>query len=395
MPSVRELMSLIGLLASTEKMVPLGRLHMRPLQWHLRRHWHVPMSLNVKVPWTNQVKTAASWWLDPNNVLKGADLHPRKHEVLLFTDASNEGWGCQLGELSVSGLWSGKERNLHINVLELKAVLLALQHFKSQCHHREVMVATDNTTVVAYINKQGGTRSAQMCALLWRTLSWCNKNQISLKARHIPGCLNVLADSLSRRNQIQSTEWSLNPSVAGSLFKRWGKPHVDLFATRHNHKLPLFVSPVPDPRAWEVEALHLDWTGLVGYAYPPTALLPKVVEKVYNEQCHLILIAPGWPGMPWFWDLVKLSREEPLSLPLIPRLLKQPTAWVFHDSPDHLNLHAWSLGLRHSEEQASLKQWQRELLLLKGPQRGPCTNRSGPSFFDGARTIRWRSPMSL
>ena len=58
--AVRKLMSLLGLLASTEKMVPLRRLHMRLLQWHLKRHWHVPMSLNRSISWTNQAKKAAS-----------------------------------------------------------------------------------------------------------------------------------------------------------------------------------------------------------------------------------------------------------------------------------------------------------------------------------------------
>ena len=37
--TARCLMSLIGLLASTEKMVPEGRLHMRPFQFHLKEHW--------------------------------------------------------------------------------------------------------------------------------------------------------------------------------------------------------------------------------------------------------------------------------------------------------------------------------------------------------------------
>ena len=187
------------------------------------------------------------------------------------------------------------------------------------------MIAMDNTSVVPYINKLGSTRSSQMYALLWQLMAWCTKNMVSIKARHIPGCLNVLTDSLSRRNQIQSTEWPLNPTVVKSLFKRWGTPHVDLFAMRHNHKLSLFLLPVPDPLAWEVEALHQDWTGLMGYAYPPTALLSKILTKVYNQQCDLILIAPGWPGMPWFWDLVRLSLQVPLRLPPIPRLLKQPT----------------------------------------------------------------------
>ena len=38
--TARCLMSLIGLLASTEKMVPEGRLHMRPFQFHLKEHWN-------------------------------------------------------------------------------------------------------------------------------------------------------------------------------------------------------------------------------------------------------------------------------------------------------------------------------------------------------------------
>ena len=33
---IRDFMSLIGLLTATEKQVHLGRLHMRPIQWHLK-----------------------------------------------------------------------------------------------------------------------------------------------------------------------------------------------------------------------------------------------------------------------------------------------------------------------------------------------------------------------
>ena len=42
---VRQFMSLIGLLTATEKQVHLGRLHMRPIQWHLKNNWRVPESL--------------------------------------------------------------------------------------------------------------------------------------------------------------------------------------------------------------------------------------------------------------------------------------------------------------------------------------------------------------
>ena len=41
---VRQFVSLVGLLAR-EKQVHLGRLHMRPIQWHLKNNWRVPESL--------------------------------------------------------------------------------------------------------------------------------------------------------------------------------------------------------------------------------------------------------------------------------------------------------------------------------------------------------------
>ena len=37
---------------------------------------------------------------------------------------------------------------------------------------------------------------------------------------------------------------------------------VHLFATHLNHKLPLYVSPIPDPRAWDIDALNINWTNL-------------------------------------------------------------------------------------------------------------------------------------
>ena len=45
---------------------------------------------------------------------------------------------------------------LHINHLELKAVFLALKEFQTLVCNKTVLIAIDNTTVVAYINKEGG-----------------------------------------------------------------------------------------------------------------------------------------------------------------------------------------------------------------------------------------------
>ena len=52
----------------------------------------------------------------------------------------------------------------------------------------------------------------------------------NLKARYIPGCLNLMADLLSRSNQVQSSELSLHPQVFKQICLKWFTPHVDLFA---------------------------------------------------------------------------------------------------------------------------------------------------------------------
>ena len=101
--TARCLMSLIGLLASTEKMVPEGRLHMRPFQFHLKEHWKFPQSLDSLLPWTEVISAHLDWWQNPAKVMIGADLHPKDHSIQLFTDASNEGWGAHLEQRPVSG----------------------------------------------------------------------------------------------------------------------------------------------------------------------------------------------------------------------------------------------------------------------------------------------------
>ena len=89
---------------------------------------------------------------NPLNMLKGSYLHPKEHNITDLHDASNAGWGAHLDQDSVKGLRSDGEKRLRINVLELKAVFLALKQFRDQCHKQTMLIATDKSTVVAYIN---------------------------------------------------------------------------------------------------------------------------------------------------------------------------------------------------------------------------------------------------
>ena len=88
--------------------------------------------------------------MDPQNLLRGSNLHQKEHNMLMFTDASEKSWGAHLNNCTVSGVWQLSERNLHINILELKAVFLALKHFQGQLRQKIVLVSSDNSTVVSY-----------------------------------------------------------------------------------------------------------------------------------------------------------------------------------------------------------------------------------------------------
>ena len=107
------------LLASTEKMVPEGHLHMRPFQFHLKGHWRYPQSLDSLLPWTETISAHLEWWQNPTNVMKGTGPHPKDHSTQLFTDSPNERWGAHLEQVFTKGLWSDREKRLYINVLEL------------------------------------------------------------------------------------------------------------------------------------------------------------------------------------------------------------------------------------------------------------------------------------
>ena len=376
----RCLMSLIGLLASTEKMVPEGRLHMRPFQFHLKEHWRYPQSLDSLLPWTETIFAHLDWWQNPTNMMIGADLHPKDHSIQLFTDAANEGWGAHLNQCSTKGLWSEGGKKATHKCSRVEGGLRGPSKFQGPVS--EPNCASCNGQLNSgSLHKQTRRNSLSgICALPWKIMTWCHHYHITLKARHIPGCLNVMADLLSRSNQMQSTEWSLHPQVFKQVCQKWFTPHVDLFATHLNHKLPLYMSPIPDPNAWDIDALNINWTGLTAYAYPPTTLLHRVIQKIRQCHCLIIVIAPGWPGMPWFWDLVQLSTEIPFQLPVSTTLLKLSHNYVFHSNPQHLNFHAWCLGVDSSKNKASLWRWQRELLHLRGHQQGPSTSQIGPSI---------------
>ena len=62
--------------------------------------------------------------------------------LTLYTDASNLGWGVYLEGSWALGLWSPLQQKEHINLLEMKAVHLALCHFRATLHLKSLVLAT-------------------------------------------------------------------------------------------------------------------------------------------------------------------------------------------------------------------------------------------------------------
>ena len=74
------------------------------------------------------------------NVLESFNgIYKNNPEITLTTDACNTGWGAVLGKLSAAGLFEANEAQLHINVLELKAVLFGFQALCGHMYHLSIL----------------------------------------------------------------------------------------------------------------------------------------------------------------------------------------------------------------------------------------------------------------
>ena len=386
---------LLGLMASLVDLVPYCRLRMRPLQLHLLAHYQPSRHpLSRQVPVLQPVKSHIRWWTQWSNLSVGLSFPPAAPTVVLTTDASNSGWGAHLQSHQVSGSWSPQELGLHINVLELLAVRKALLRLLEWVKGQTVMVQSDNSTVVSYINRQGGTHSPQLCFQTWDLLHWCIDQDIRLMACHIPGELNVIADALSRGKALP-TEWQLHPVVVRTLFNMLDRPHIDLFASSTNNQLPVYCARNADPEAWAIDALTTSWSGMYAYAYPPISLLPLVLRKIQEEPCKVMLIAPFWPRQPWFQTLIGMLVHQPIILPDRPDLLRQPRSDVYHPSPETMHLTCWLLCNAACEQQAFLARLPplQHVVAEHPPERHMTA--ASDIFIGGAKGGRWIHSLHL
>ena len=156
-------------------------------------------------------------------------------------------------------MWSQEENSLHVNMMEMKALSLALAAFLPQLSGQSVVPMSNNAMDVAYLWHQGGTVCRVLCHMAAEVVLWTKHHLVSLMARYILGTRNVLADQFSHPEQVLPTEWSRLPRVFEGICWVFGCPHFDLFATRANAKLLLYIPLVPDLMAWKLDAFQHPW----------------------------------------------------------------------------------------------------------------------------------------
>ena len=130
---VQQFMCLIGLLTVTEKQVHLGRLHIRPIQLHLKNNWRLPEI-------TRKGDTSPQVAPPPLKVVAGGKQCTTRSTITPTKTCSADIYrhikrrvGTHLNERTARGTWSLPESRLHRNHLELKTVFLALKEFRDLC----------------------------------------------------------------------------------------------------------------------------------------------------------------------------------------------------------------------------------------------------------------------
>lgn len=296
--TIKEFAKLIGLLVSACPAVEYGWLYTKDLERYkylnLKGHDDYNCYMNIPIFLHDDLK----WWLraleKPVNHIKDDT-----YSLELFSDASTTGWGAACGSETASGRWSPSESKWHINYLELLAAFFALKIFARDLHHCQILLRIDNSTAISYINRMGGIQFPHLTQVTKDIWTWCEARRIFVYAYYIKSSDNVIADKESRRNH-PDIEWSLSNDTFTYISHKFGKPAIDLFASRINKKCIKYVAWQRDPDAFAINAFTISWSKIFFYAFPPFPVILKTLRKIVNDRAKGIIIVPLWPTQPWF-----------------------------------------------------------------------------------------------
>ena len=225
------------------------------------------------------------WWLhNVHSVYNNVEVSDP--EVVISSDASKIGWGCECEGVTAEGQWQPIERQFHINYLELNAAFFLLKCFQSKIKGKHVRLMCDNMTTVACVNHIGTCHSSSCNSLTKDLWEWCTVQKVWIRAAHIPGVDNTAADLESRGINLDA-EWKLNPERVKFALDLLGIVQaIDLFASRLNKQMNRFVAFRPDPAAVAVDAFSLSWKAETFLCFPPFQHCGEGPAKSSAGQSH-------------------------------------------------------------------------------------------------------------
>ena len=109
----------------------------------------------------------------------------------------------------------------------------------------------------------------------------------------------------------------LKPGIFSALWSMLGPFDVDRFASAAN--VPVnpstgaalrFNSRFMEPGTLGMDALLTSWAGVVNYAFPPPAILDRVVQHIATERAPTLLVCPKWHSQSWWPLLMSLQPQE-------------------------------------------------------------------------------------
>ena len=170
----------------------------------------------------------------------------------------------------------------------------------------------------------GGVRSDLCHDIAFDIWQWATEQQIWVSVAHIPGSENVVVGTNSRIFK-RSSEWKLGERVFKYIVSTFGKPDIDLFASRINHQLSNYVSWRPDPGAKAVDAFSINWSPTYNYCFPPFSRILKVLQKIQQDKAQAIVVVPYWVTQDWFPVLLGMLVDHSLIMIASLDLLYLPT----------------------------------------------------------------------
>jgi hypothetical protein len=128
---------------------------------------------------------------------------PEVYDLEVQTDASKFGFGVWFVGSLHQGLWDSTDVGRHINVLETSASWLFLAFILPKSSKLcNILWRVDNTMVLSYVKKEGGTCSPQVLAEAEKALLLAHRMSVLLLPVYILTKENILADTASRLQDI-------------------------------------------------------------------------------------------------------------------------------------------------------------------------------------------------